>query len=126
MDFKDKKHNEWSRLLKSFLYAYHGVKNAFVQERNLQIHVLVSCVVITTGFFLEITMIEWLVILLLIGGMITAELFNTAIERIVDLVTKEYHPLAKQAKDIAAAAVFIYACTSVIIGLIIFIPYFVR
>jgi undecaprenol kinase len=51
---------------------------------------------------------------------------NTAAERVVDLITKEYHPLAKQAKDLAAGAVFIYAVITVVIGIIIFIPYFFR
>ncbi|MCH1624974.1 diacylglycerol kinase family protein [Ferdinandcohnia quinoae] len=123
MDSTDKSRREWNRLIKSFSYACNGFKNAFVQERNLQIHSLISLIVIAAGFFFGISKSEWLVILLLIGGMITAELLNTAIERVVDLVTKDYHPLAKQAKDIAAAAVFVYAFTAIIIGLVIFLPY---
>jgi undecaprenol kinase len=61
-------------------------------------------------------------VLFAIGGMLSLELMNTAVERVVDLATKDYHPLAKQAKDIAAGAVFIYAALSVIIGAIIFLP----
>ena len=60
---------------------------------------------------------EWLFILVAIVGTITLELVNSAIERVVDLVTTEYHPLAKQAKDIAAGAVFVYAIFSVIVGI---------
>ena len=63
-----------------------------------------------------------MILLFLIGGMLSLELMNTAIERAVDLITKDYHPLAKAAKDAAAGAVFVYALLSVIIGLIIFIP----
>jgi undecaprenol kinase len=66
--------------------------------------------------------VEWLFVIFAIGGMFALELLNTAIERLVDLVTMEYHPLAKQAKDIAAGAVFLYAIFSVIVGFIIFIP----
>lgn len=67
-------------------------------------------------------MIEWIFILLCIGGVITLELINSSIENVVDLVTEETHPLAKKAKDMAAAAVFFFALVSVVIGCIIFIP----
>lgn len=67
-------------------------------------------------------MIEWSIVVLLIGGMLALEMMNAAIERVVDLVTLENHPLAKHAKDLAAGAVLVYAISSVVIGLIIFVP----
>lgn len=79
-------------------------------------------VVVIMGFCLKLTAGEWIAICLVIAGMLSMELMNTAVERAVDLVTTKYHPLAKQAKDIAAAAVFIYAIAAVVIGLIIFLP----
>ncbi|MFT4412675.1 diacylglycerol kinase family protein [Fredinandcohnia humi] len=125
MDLKDNKKSEWERLIKSLSFAIQGIKTAYFSERNLQIHTLFSILVIICGFYFQITKYEWLIIILLIGGMIAFELFNTAVEKVVDLVTKDFHPLAKKAKDIAAGAVFIYALTSVVIGLVLFLPYLI-
>jgi len=74
-------------------------------------------------FFFGITRTEWIVIILCIGVVIAAELFNTAIERLVDLVSPERHPIAGQVKDIAAGAVLVCAVAAAIIGIIIFLPY---
>ncbi len=91
-------------------------------ERNMRIHMWISILVIGTGFVLKITALEWLFVLIAVGGVISLELINTALERLVDLATGDYHPLAKQAKDVAAGAVMVYALLSIIIGLIIFLP----
>ncbi|MEH7124099.1 diacylglycerol kinase family protein [Bacillus sp. JJ1532] len=115
---KDRK----NRLLHSFGYAMSGIKKAFKQEKNLNIHLFVSIIVILMGLLLSISILEWLIILLAIGGMLSLEMINSSIERVVDLVTEDYHPLAKAAKDMAAGAVLIFAIISVIIGLIIFLP----
>ncbi|WP_420708826.1 diacylglycerol kinase family protein [Bacillus sp. REN16] len=123
MDLKDKQKNKWTSLIKSFSYAIQGLREAFFSERNLQIHFLFSIIVVICGFLFQITKVEWMVILVLIGGMFSIEMINTAVEKVVDLVTNEFHPLAKKAKDIAAGAVLIYAIIAVIIGLIIFLPY---
>jgi len=125
MDWKDRgPKNEWMRLVKSFSYAMNGIKNAIAKERNLQIHLFISLLVFLLAFYFEISREEWIILICLIGAMVTLELVNTAIERLVDLVTKDYHPLAKLAKDISAGAVLTFAFTSVIVGLIIFWPYF--
>lgn len=89
----------------------------------MRIHFISSIIVVLISFYFSITKIEWVFILFAIGGMFALELLNTAIERVVDLVTAEYHPLAKQAKDLAAGAVLIYAVLSVVIGIVIFLPY---
>ena len=88
----------------------------------MRIHIISSIIVIGCSFFFSLSYVEWIVVVLAIGGMISLELVNTAIERVVDLITEEYHPLAEQAKDIAAGAVFVYAITAIIIGIIIFLP----
>jgi undecaprenol kinase len=125
MDWKDRgQKTEWMRLVKSFSYAMNGLKNAIAKERNLQIHLAISVLVFLFAFYFDISRVEWIILISLIGGMVTLELVNTAIERLVDLVTKEFHPLAKLAKDISAAAVLTFAFTSVIVGLLIFWPYF--
>lgn len=110
------------RLLKAFGYAFVGIRSAVLAERNIQIHLFVSVVVISFGIWLSLSPVEWIFILFAIGGMLSLEMLNSAIERVVDLVTKEFHPLAKDAKDIAAGAVLLYAIISVIIGVIIFLP----
>ena len=84
--------------------------------------VALAILVIVFGFFLRISYIEWLVCLVLIGLVIMAEFFNTAIEYVVDLASPKIHPLAKAAKDTASAGVLMMAIISAIIGSIIFIP----
>lgn len=110
------------RLIKSFSFAFTGIRSVIMHERNMKIHLVISIIVILTGIWLSLSKLEWLFIILAIGGMLSLEMINTAIERVVDLVTNQYHPLAKDAKDIAAGAVLLYAIMSVIIGLIIFLP----
>ena len=113
-------------LLKSFSYALDGIKTAIMSERNMRIHLVSSAIVIGGSFYFSITRLEWLIILMAIGGVLALELINTAIERLVDLVMEEYHPLAKQAKDMAAGAVILYAILSVVIGIVIFFPYLLK
>lgn len=122
LDFKDKI-NKWAKAVaKSFSYAAEGLVSAAKSERNLKIHIVIIPLIISSGFYFSISPFEWLIVILVIGGMIAFELMNTALERVVDLVTEDYHPLAKQAKDIAAAAVLVYAITAAVIGVIIFLP----
>ncbi|WP_342032494.1 diacylglycerol kinase family protein [Mesobacillus boroniphilus] len=106
----------------SFKFGFEGIAAAAAKERNVQIHLTISVFVIFMGFVFSINKYEWIAIILAIGGMISMEMMNTAIERTVDMYTKEYHPLAKQAKDIAAGAVLVFAIASVMIGFIIFLP----
>ena len=95
-------------LMKSFSFACQGILESVRTERNIQIHVVLTVVIITFGWYFSLNGMEWLFILAAIAGTIALELVNSAIERVVDLVTDQIHPLAKQAKDIAAGAVFIY------------------
>lgn len=120
MDLKDNKRKY--KYSDSFKFAFQGLRVSFIQEKNIRFHIIFSIVVIIFAILLSLSQTEWLFILFTIAGMIALEMINTAIERVVDLVTEQYHPLAKQAKDIAAGAVFIYAIFSIIVGLIIFIP----
>lgn len=110
------------RLLLSFKYAFFGFLQAFKTEQNLRIHCVSAILVFALSIRLHLSKMEWIIILLLIGGMFALELMNTAIERTVDLVTKDFHPLAKQAKDIAAASVLIFSIIAAIIGMMIFLP----
>lgn len=110
------------KFLKSFSFAFEGIIHAFKTERNFKFHLIAAVIVISTGIITGLTLTEWFIVLILIGGMLALELLNSAVERIIDLVTSDRLPLAKQAKDLAAGAVLIYAIVSAVIGLLIFIP----
>ena len=111
-----------NRFFRSFKFAAEGIKAALISEQNVRFHFLSAFIVVIAAFFTGLSYVEWLLIILSVGGMIALEMINSALERVVDLVTGEFHPLAKQAKDIAAGAVLVFAAASAIIGLLIFIP----
>ncbi len=108
--------------MNSLRYAIRGFFTAIRSETNLRIHVVVAVVVCAVGFWLQLSIPEWLSVVLCIVVVFGFELMNTAIEQLCDLVTKEQHPVIKTIKDIAAAAVLIVCMGSVIIGAIIFLP----
>ncbi len=127
MGLDDKKKNnsmklDKKRLRNSFKYAFFGIIQAYKGEQNLKIHTIIAGLVLFCGFFFHISYLEWFVCLILIGLVLMAEFFNTALEYTVDLVSLEIHPLAKAAKDTASAGVLIMAIISAIIGLVIFVP----
>lgn len=109
-------------ILKSFYYAGEGIVSAFLLERNMKIHVFVMLLVILSGIYFHISMVEWMICILLFGVVISAEIMNTAIETTVDMVMPDIDPKAKFAKDLAAGAVLVLAIVAAIIGLMIFIP----
>lgn len=84
---------------------------------------VLGLIAVAFGFLLDISKTEWVAICIIIGLVLAFETFNSAIESIVNLVSPEYHPLAGKIKDLAAGAVLILSITSVVIGLLIFIPY---
>lgn len=109
-------------LTQSFRHAFAGLAHALRTQRNARIHVLVAMAVIVLGVALGIEPIKWTVIVLTMGFVFVAELFNTVVEAAIDLVTEEYHPLAKTAKDVAAGAVLIAAVTAIIVGVLLLGP----
>lgn len=109
--------------LKSFTYAGKGIASFVCKEHNAWIHITAIVVVTIAGFYFGITKTEWIAVALCFGLVLSAEAFNSAIERVVDLASPERHPLAGDAKDIAAGAVLICAIAAAIVGGIIFIPY---
>lgn len=110
------------RLRKSFGYAFKGIDDVIEHEPNMKIHVVAAILVVIMPFILKVSIIEWIILVLLIGVVLAAETINTTIENLVDMYTKEYDEKAKIVKDTAAGTVLILAITSAIIGLIIFIP----
>lgn len=111
------------KTIKSFGFAFQGILYTIKTQWNFRFHLLATVLVVGCGFYFEINKMEWLFLLLCIGLVLFAELLNTAIESTVDLCSPEIHPLAKVAKDTAAASVLILAIMSAIIGVIIFFPY---
>ena len=110
------------RLRKSFGYAFKGIDDVIKHEPNMKIHVVVAILVVIMAFILKVSIIEWIILVLLIGAVLAAETINTTIENLVDMYTKEYDEKAKIVKDTAAGTVLILTNTTAIIGLIIFIP----
>ena len=113
-------------LLKSFVYAGSGIITCIRQERNMRVHLV--CMIYMYSYlliydFFEVSRTQFAIIFITNAIVVMGELFNTAIERLVDLVSPERHPVAGQVKDIAAGAVLVCAVAAAIIGLIIFIPY---
>lgn len=113
---------EYKKIVNSFKYAIEGIISSFKTERNMKIHVLAMIVVIALGLFFRLNKVEWCFIIIAIASVISAELFNTAIETVVDMVSPERNPKAKLAKDIAAGAVLVVAICAAIIGFIIVGP----
>ena len=111
-----------SKRLKSFTYAGKGLKSFIRKEHNAWIHSAATVLVIMMGIVFGISRMEWIVIILCIGVVFAAEAFNTAIERLVNLVSPKYNPIAGDVKDIAAGAVLICAIAAAIVGGMIFIP----
>ena len=114
--------NDVERFKFSFRNARGGLFIAFHTQRNLRIHFIAAGLVIAIAPFLQVSMVELLILLLTILIVLATELINTAIEFSVDLTSPEFNHLAKKAKDVSAAAVLIAAIFAVIIGVLIFLP----
>ncbi|MES2691589.1 MAG: diacylglycerol kinase family protein [Bacteroidota bacterium] len=107
------------REVKSFGYAIKGVISAFKSEKHLQFHLLAAAAVTALGFWLKLNTIEWSIIIICIAMVFVAELFNTAIEKLVDLVSPEYNKTAGLIKDVAAGAVLLASIAAAIVGVLV-------
>lgn len=112
----------FKRVLRSFKFSFDGLKYAYLHEQSLILHVVVMALIVTCGISFKITPIQWVITLVMGALILVAELFNTAIEAVVDMVTEEFHPLAKVAKDTASAACFIADMTAAGMWLVVFVP----
>ncbi len=108
--------------LRSFKYAFEGLWYVIRTQHNAWIHAVFTVAVLVLGFWLRVTPFEWALLVLCMMAVWMGEFLNTAVEAVVDMVSPEFHPLAKTAKDVAAAAVLLGAIGSAIVGLIIFGP----
>ena len=107
------------KLIKSFFYAFQGIYTGFKEELNFKIHTLGAILIISTGYYLQFTKTEWIAVILCIGIVTSAELFNTAIENLCNMVEPNQNPVIKKIKDMSAGAVLILATSASIIGLLI-------
>jgi diacylglycerol kinase len=106
----------------SFKYAFAGLSYCFRTQRNFRIHIAIAVLGAILGALLGLSWAEWAIFTAMVVLVLAAEMVNTMIESLVDLVTTEYHPLAKIAKDTAAGVVLLTAIGSVVVGLFIFLP----
>lgn len=113
--------NEFNRnRIISLKYAFSGMAYVFRTQKNTRVYLVFTILVILLAVLLNVSWLEWLILLAMIGLVWAAESINTAIEATIDLVTEKYHPLAKVAKDTSAAGVLIIALTAALVGLLIF------
>jgi diacylglycerol kinase len=119
-----KKHG-FARFLRSWSYSFDGLKYAYKYEQSMLIHVVVTIAVVAANIILKVSGMHWLITIMAIGMVLAAELINTAIEAVVDMVTLDIHPLAKIAKDCGSAATFVLAMMAAAIGFVIYVPYIV-
>ena len=112
----------FKKRLASFGFAFKGIATLIRTQENAQIHLLAVIIVTILGFLLKISTNEWCFVIFAFSMVLASEAINTAIEFIIDLVSPDYHPLAGQAKDVAAAAVLFTALGAAIVGMIIFVP----
>ena len=112
----------FKRLIKSFGYAFNGIRQMIVQEQNAKIHLIAFLVVVGAGFYFHFSATEWIAIVIVSGGVFVAEAFNTSIETLSNTISPAYNTSIKQVKDFAAGAVLVATLTSIIVGFIIFLP----
>lgn len=117
------KHSKFSiiKRLQSFKHAFNGLKILINEEHNTRIHVVAAVFVICLSLVLKINTLEWLAIIICIGMVFIAEIFNSAIENICDFISPEKHQSIKKIKDLSAAAVLISTLISVSVGGIVFL-----
>ncbi len=108
---------------RSFKHALRGIACMLRGQVNARIHAALSLLVVGLGLYLGLSVVEWCFVVVAIAIVWMAEAFNTAIELVCDLASPEFHPLVKQAKDIAAGAVLLAAIGAAMIGLVVFLPY---
>lgn len=111
------KRRSWGEVFRN---AAEGLVESFLTQRNLRVHTGCAVIAVFAGLFFHISRVDWMFICLAIAGVIITELLNTAVERVVDLASPEFHVLAKSAKDTAAGAVMLAAVFAVIIAVFVF------
>ena len=113
-------------ILYNFVFSWQGLVYAYKHEKSMWIHAVLSLITVMLGLFLHLRGIEWLIIMIVLGAILSIELLNTGIESVVDMITHDYHELAKVAKDTGSAATFVASTIGVITILSIYVPKFIE
>lgn len=108
--------------LRSIRIALDGIRQVFLTQQNARIHAVATLVVVLAAWLLGLSRLEWILLILVVGFVWVAEIFNTLIEELVDLVSSEKTPKAKRIKDISAGAVLVSVIVSILVGILIFGP----
>lgn len=108
--------------LRSFRFAFNGIRLLIVKEHNAWIHCFAAVCVLIAGFVLGLSRMEWIAVCFAIGMVLSAEAVNSSIEALADVVSPEYNEAIKKTKDLAAGAVLILAIVAAVVGLLIFVP----
>jgi diacylglycerol kinase (ATP) len=108
--------------LAAFANALRGTRVFFAGQASARIHLVASVVVVALGLGLHVSTGEWLALVLAMALVLTAEALNTALELAVDLASPDWHALARDAKDVAAAAVLLASLGALVVGLLVFVP----
>jgi diacylglycerol kinase len=116
----------FKRLAKSFKYALSGLSKVWQEEQNFQVHSIITVIVLLLAWYFQIAIWQLIILILLIALVLILEIINSIIERFIDLLKPRLHEYVKDVKDMGAALVFVGALTAVIVGLIIFLPYFIQ
>ena len=123
MDSKDKRTQKNKHFITSLEFALQGIRTVFKEERNMRTHVFMGIIAIIMGFVFQLTISEWLWLLLVIFLVLVIEIINTVFENVVDMVTDfHFHPIGKKIKDMAAGAVLLTTGFAVVVGLLLFVP----
>ncbi|MDI3534421.1 MAG: diacylglycerol kinase [Thermosediminibacterales bacterium] len=109
------------KLIESFYYAASGIMYVMKTQKNMRIHFFIAVLVILLSLLLDISKTEMMILVFAISLVVVAEMINTAVEKTIDLYTKDYHPLAKTAKNVAAGAVLIAALNSLVVAYFVFL-----
>ncbi len=108
--------------MKRFKYAFNGIWYGLKSQQSMRLHLIAVAIVVSAGTVLELNRVEWALVVGVIGLVLAAELFNTSIESLLDMVTEERDEKAGLIKDVAAGSVLVAAVVSVIVGVIVFLP----
>lgn len=109
-------------LLSSFRHAIDGLRHVVLTERNARIHLVAALMVVLCGAWLRLGTLEWALVIVAIALVFAAEMLNTVVERVVDLITSEHHPIAGHAKDVAAGATLVTVIAALLLGLVVLGP----
>jgi len=112
------------KLFESFNYAIEGFLYVLKTQRNMRLHFLAAIIALLLGFYYNFSKVELVILLLTIALVLIAEMFNTGVELVIDLITDEFHPLARIIKDIAAGAVFVASINAAFVGYLLFLTDF--